>query len=121
MISKRSSPDSEKRLPPEEESLNESNPLFQAVLGQVRAALRPNHISIEEVRDALAMARELGFNPVEMYQLALEGRPPEYEDPPLLEEVLPKEQPEQKVLGPKRVKYPEWLEEKEKQNPKSVS
>jgi hypothetical protein len=85
--------DSNEGLEPDESSLDESDPLYQVALGEVRAALRPNHISVEEVRDSLRVVVELGFNPLELYQRALEERPPEYEEPPLLEEVLPKERP----------------------------
>jgi hypothetical protein len=89
MAPPRSSPDPGESSPARPESLDESSPRLQAVLGQVRASLRPDRISVQEVRDALAMVQELGFDPLNTHLLALEGRPPEYASPPSTNDVLP--------------------------------
>ena len=66
------------------------------LLGILRAALRPSRIEVAEVRKVLRAAEAMGYNPVEMYQEALETRPDNYAPPPLLKSVLPADLPKEK-------------------------
>lgn len=68
------------------------------LLGQLRAALRPSRVSLAEVRRVLRLIVYYGYPPVEMYHEALQSRPDNYDPPPLLAEVLPKDLPKESQL-----------------------
>ena len=58
------------------------------VLGLLRAALPPHRIELSKVRMVLRLAVALGYNPVSLYSQALEGRPEQWEKPPLADVVV---------------------------------
>ena len=68
------------------------------LLGMLRAALRVARIDVGEVRKLLRVAAHEGYNPVELYQEAVKGRPDNFDPPPLLAELLPRDVPREKVL-----------------------
>ncbi len=68
------------------------------LLGQLRAALRPSRIDLVELRRVLKLIVWEGYNPVELWNEALLARPDNYDPPPLLEDVLPPDEPKEKVL-----------------------
>jgi hypothetical protein len=61
------------------------------LLGQLKAALRPSQVSLDEVRRLLRVIALMGYNVAEMYMEAAEDRPEVYDPVPLLAKVAPKE------------------------------
>ena len=61
------------------------------LLGQLKAALRPSQVSLNEVRRLLRVIALMGYNVAEMYMEAAEDRPEVYDPVPLLTKVAPKE------------------------------
>lgn len=76
----------------------EPKPSREFLLGQLRAALRPSRISLEEVRRLLRVAVALGYDPVALYQEAASDRPEVYDPVPLLASVLPRDLPKEERL-----------------------
>lgn len=68
------------------------------LLGVLRAALRPSRIERDEVRKVLKLISLQGYNPVELYREALRDRPDNYEAPPKLVQLLPRDLPKEKQL-----------------------
>jgi len=58
------------------------------VVGLIKAALPPYRIELRKLRLALRLAVAAGYDPVLLYQRALEGRPERWEKPPLADEVV---------------------------------
>lgn len=53
------------------------------VLGLLKAALPAYRIDLSKLKLVLRLAVALGYDPVLLYRKALEGRPEEWEEPPL--------------------------------------
>jgi hypothetical protein len=68
------------------------------LLGMLRAALRPARVDVGEVRKLLRVVVMEGYNPVEMYREAVASRPENFDPPPLLADLLPKDVRREKVL-----------------------
>ena len=67
-------------------------------MGQLKAALRPARIEVAEVRKLLRVASLMGYDPVALYNAAVAGRPDEYEKPPSVTALMPRDVPKRKQL-----------------------
>jgi hypothetical protein len=81
-----------------EENLGDKRVSRGFLLGQLRAALRPARIEVAEVRRILRVASLMGYAPVALYNEAVAGRPDEYDKPPSLVALLPRDVPKTKQL-----------------------